>query len=213
MIDFAKYAFNKSHAAAYAVVSYQTAYLKLLLSQRVYGRPHEHRSWTMQSKFSEYLLTCRRVMGVPVLPPDITRGREQLLRVRGRHPLQPVPPSRAWKTRDRGNPGGEERNSPFRSMEDFVGRMSMKESKQREPWKALSSQAPWMPARNQAPENGCGAHHAGRKGRGRKNPCLRGQLSLFDIAGRGKTETNSDYISGCGGILKRMGFLPLRRKC
>ena len=37
MTDFAKYAFNKSHAAAYAVVSYQTAYLKILLSGRIYG--------------------------------------------------------------------------------------------------------------------------------------------------------------------------------
>ena len=41
MIDFAKYAFNKSHAAAYAVVSYQTAYLKYYYPQGVYGRPHD----------------------------------------------------------------------------------------------------------------------------------------------------------------------------
>ena len=40
MIDFAKYAFNKSHAAAYAVVSYQTAYLKYYYSKGVYGGPY-----------------------------------------------------------------------------------------------------------------------------------------------------------------------------
>ena len=37
MVDFAKYAFNKSHAAAYAVVAYQTAYLKDALSGGIYG--------------------------------------------------------------------------------------------------------------------------------------------------------------------------------
>ena len=41
MIDFAKYAFNKSHAAAYAVVSYQTAYLKYYYPSGVYGGPYD----------------------------------------------------------------------------------------------------------------------------------------------------------------------------
>lgn len=72
MIDFAKYAFNKSHAAAYAVVSYQTAYLK-------YYYPLEYMAALMTSvihhtgKVSEYILTCRR-MGIRVLPPDINEG-------------------------------------------------------------------------------------------------------------------------------------------
>ncbi|MBO5371254.1 MAG: DNA polymerase III subunit alpha [Lachnospiraceae bacterium] len=72
MIDFAKYAFNKSHAAAYAVVSYQTAYLK-------YYYPVEYMAALMTSvqdnttKVSEYILTCRR-MGIEILPPDINEG-------------------------------------------------------------------------------------------------------------------------------------------
>lgn len=72
MIDFAKYAFNKSHAAAYAVVSYQTAYLK-------YYYPVEYMAALMTSvqdnttKVSEYILTCRR-MGITILPPDINEG-------------------------------------------------------------------------------------------------------------------------------------------
>ncbi|MBO5303004.1 MAG: hypothetical protein J6A92_03035 [Lachnospiraceae bacterium] len=72
MIDFAKYAFNKSHAAAYAVVSYQTAYLK-------YYYPVEYMAALMTSvqdntsKVSEYILTCRR-MGIAILPPDINEG-------------------------------------------------------------------------------------------------------------------------------------------
>lgn len=72
MIDFAKYAFNKSHAAAYAVVSYQTAWLK-------YYYPVEFMAALMTSvidnpgKVSEYILTCRQ-MGIQILPPDINEG-------------------------------------------------------------------------------------------------------------------------------------------
>ena len=72
MIDFAKYAFNKSHAAAYAVVSYQTAYLK-------YYYPVEFMAALMTSvidnpgKVSEYIFTCRN-MGIEILPPDINYG-------------------------------------------------------------------------------------------------------------------------------------------
>ena len=59
MTDFAKYAFNKSHAAAYAVVAYQTAYLK-------YYYPLEYMAALMSSvmdhvgKISEYIYTCRQ---------------------------------------------------------------------------------------------------------------------------------------------------------
>ncbi len=72
MIDFAKYAFNKSHAAAYAVVSYQTAYLK-------YYYPVEFMAALMtsvidnSSKVAEYHMTCRQ-MGIQILPPDINLG-------------------------------------------------------------------------------------------------------------------------------------------
>lgn len=72
MIDFAKYAFNKSHAAAYAVVSYQTAYLK-------YYYPVEFMAALMTSvidnttKVSEYIYSCRS-MGIEILPPDINDG-------------------------------------------------------------------------------------------------------------------------------------------
>ena len=72
MIDFAKYAFNKSHAAAYAVVAYQTAYLK-------YYYPVEFMAALMTSvldntsKVSEYIYTCRQ-MGIAILPPDINEG-------------------------------------------------------------------------------------------------------------------------------------------
>ncbi len=72
MMDFAKYAFNKSHAACYAVVAYQTAYLK-------YYYPLEYMAALLTSvidnpkKVSEYILTCRN-MGIEMLPPDINEG-------------------------------------------------------------------------------------------------------------------------------------------
>ena len=72
MMDFAKYAFNKSHAACYAVVAYQTAYLK-------YYYPVEFMAALLTSvidnatKVSEYIMTCKS-MGIEILPPDINEG-------------------------------------------------------------------------------------------------------------------------------------------
>ncbi len=72
MIDFAKYAFNKSHAAAYAVVAYQTAWLK-------HYYPVEFMAALMTSvidvpsKVAEYIYTCRQ-MGINILSPDINKG-------------------------------------------------------------------------------------------------------------------------------------------
>ena len=72
MIDFAKYAFNKSHAVSYAYVSYQTAFLK-------YYYPVEYMAALMTSvhenpgKVAEYIYACRQ-MGIKILSPDINRG-------------------------------------------------------------------------------------------------------------------------------------------
>ncbi len=72
MTDFAKYAFNKSHAACYAFVSFQTAYLKC-------HYPQEFMAALMTSvldnagKVAQYTMTCRR-MGISILPPDINEG-------------------------------------------------------------------------------------------------------------------------------------------
>lgn len=77
MIDFAKYAFNKSHAAAYAVVSYQTAWLRCYY-------PVEFMAALLTSvitnpkKITEYINTCR-VMGISILPPDINEGKQDSL--------------------------------------------------------------------------------------------------------------------------------------
>ncbi|MBO5998688.1 MAG: DNA polymerase III subunit alpha, partial [Lachnospiraceae bacterium] len=72
MMDFANYAFNKSHAACYAVVSYQTAWLK-------YYYPTQFMAALLTSvidfpgKVAAYILTCRD-MHINILPPDINAG-------------------------------------------------------------------------------------------------------------------------------------------
>ena len=129
MIDFAKYAFNKSHAAAYAVVSYQTAYLK-------YYYPVEFMAALMTSvqdntsKVSEYILTCRR-MGIQILPPDINEG-ESGFSVSGksiRYGLSAI------KSIGRPviNAIIEERKvrGPFTTLNDFITRLSGKEVNKR----------------------------------------------------------------------------------
>lgn len=75
MVSFAQYAFNKSHAAAYAVVSYETAYLKChypkefmaALMSSVMGQP---------GHISAYIRNCNE-MGIEVLPPSVLRSEEK----------------------------------------------------------------------------------------------------------------------------------------
>ncbi len=122
MTDFAKYAFNKSHAAAYAVVAYQTAFLK-------YYYPVEFMAALMTSvidnpnKVSEYILSCRQ-MGISILPPDINEG-EAAFSVSGhsiRYGLSAIKsigrPVVAAIVAERGLGG------PFKSLADFVERMA-----------------------------------------------------------------------------------------
>ena len=125
MIDFAKYAFNKSHAAAYAVVSYQTAYLK-------YYYPVEYMAALMTSvienpsKVAEYIYACRQ-MNIQILSPDINRGIGNFS-VDGndiRYGLAAIKsigrPVIASIIEDRDEFG------PFKNLEDFISRMSVKD--------------------------------------------------------------------------------------
>ena len=129
MMDFAKYAFNKSHAACYAVVSYQTAYLK-------YYYPVEFMAALLTSvidnpgKVSEYILPCRS-MGIKILPPDINEG-EAGFSVSGgsiRYALTAIKgvgrPVIDQVTAER------EARGPFLSIQDFVTRMADSEVNKR----------------------------------------------------------------------------------
>ncbi len=129
MMDFAKYAFNKSHAAAYAVVSYQTAYLKCYY-------PVEFMAALMTSvidnpgKVSEYIYTCRQ-MDIEILPPDINEGDAvfTVSKVAIRYALAAI--------KGVGKPVIEaivverEENGPFTSLKDFATRLSGKEVNKR----------------------------------------------------------------------------------
>ncbi len=129
MMDFAKYAFNKSHAACYAVVSYQTAYLK-------YYYPVEFMAALLtsvidfSSKVSEYIMTCRS-MGIAILPPDINAGeagfsvsagsiRYALTAIKGVG--RPVIDAVVREREERG---------PYTNLNDFIVRMADKDMNKR----------------------------------------------------------------------------------
>ena len=129
MTDFAKYAFNKSHAAAYAVVAYQTAYLKC-------HYPVEFMAALISSvkdnsgKVASYIQACR-AMGIKILPPDINEAKSDFS-VAGssiRYGLSAV--------KSVGDAVTDiirmevEQNGPFKSLEDYVGRLSNKEANKR----------------------------------------------------------------------------------
>ncbi len=126
MIDFAKYAFNKSHAAAYAVVSYQTAFLK-------YYYPVEYMAALMTSvienpsKVAAYIYACRQ-MNIKILPPDINRGYADFSVDEGniRYGLaaiksigKPVIQTIVEERKEYGE---------FKNLEDFISRMSTREA-------------------------------------------------------------------------------------
>ncbi len=75
MSGFASYAFNKSHAAAYAVVAYQTAYLKCHYPKQFMAALLTS-VWDSTSKVTEYIEECQR-LNIPVLPPDISSSRQE----------------------------------------------------------------------------------------------------------------------------------------
>ena len=120
MTDFAKYAFNKSHAAAYAVVSYQTAYLK-------YYYPVEFMAALMTSviempgKVSEYIQVCRS-MNIKILPPDINTGTYGFSTDQGgiRYGLSAI--KNIGRPLIEGIVHEREQNGRYNSLEDFISR-------------------------------------------------------------------------------------------
>ena len=179
MIDFAKYAFNKSHAAAYAVVSYQTAYLK-------YYYPKEFMAALMSSvmdnvsKFSEYILTCRRMMDIAILPPDINEG-ESGFSVSGdgiRYGLSAI--------KSVGRPVVDaileerKKNGIFSSMEDFINRMTNKEVNRRTIENFIKSGAMDSLPGTRRQKVAVAPILLDNKARERKN-AWEGQMSLFDL--------------------------------
>ncbi len=129
IVDFANYAFNKAHAVCYAVVSYQTAYLKC-------HYPKQYMAALMTSvldsagKISGYIAECKE-LGIPVLPPDLNRSQDHFT-VEGeaiRFGLGAV--KNVGHGLIRAVSAERDSNGPFRSLEDFLQRMGERELNKR----------------------------------------------------------------------------------
>ncbi len=187
MVDFAKYAFNKSHAAAYAVVSYQTAWLK-------YYYPVEFMAALMTSvrdnstKVSEYIMTCRQ-MGIGILPPDINEGESGFSaagdKIRyGLTAIRSVGQSVVESIiRER------EQNGPYRTLEDFIDRMSGREINRRTIESFIKSGAMDSMPGTRKQKYLISGDLLDQKNKEKKNT-MAGQISMFDIV----DDSEKDYF-------------------
>ena len=121
IVDFANYAFNKSHAVCYAVVAYQTAYLKC-------HYPRQYMAALMTSvldsavKISTYIAECKE-LGIALLSPDINHSQDHFSVEEGgiRFGLGAV--KNIGRGLIRSMAAKREQDGPFRSMQDFLERM------------------------------------------------------------------------------------------
>ena len=121
IVDFANYAFNKAHAVCYAIVAYQTAYLKC-------HYPRQYMAALMTSvldsaeKISGYIAECKE-LGIPVLPPDINHSEDHFSVEEGgiRFGLGAV--KNIGRGLIRTVAANRREGGPFRSLHDFLERM------------------------------------------------------------------------------------------
>lgn len=208
MMDFAKYAFNKSHAAAYAVVAYQTAWLK-------YYYPTEFMAALLtsvidnNSKVSEYIFSCRQ-MGIEILPPDINEGdwgftasgnsiRFGLSGIKsiGRSVVVAMVEER-------------EANGPYRSLKDFIDRLGNKEVNKRTLENLIKSGALDTLPGTRKQKVLLYPQLMEQKNREQKNS-ISGQMSLFDLLGeeaRAQAEEFPDV-----GEYDRDAYLAFEKEC
>ena len=178
MIDFAKYAFNKSHAAAYAVVSYQTAFLK-------YYYPVEYMAALMTSvihnpsKVAEYILSSRK-MQIEILPPDINFGESDFSADHGaiRYGLSAIKSLGAPMIRAIVEERKE--NGKYQSLRDFIERMSGKELNKRAIENLIKAGALDQVAGNRRQKLMVYAEIVDAVNQEKKN-AMTGQMSLFDL--------------------------------
>ena len=187
MMDFAKYAFNKSHAACYAVVSYQTAFLK-------YYYPLEFMAALMTSvidnsaKVTEYIMSCRS-MGIEILPPDVNyslagfsvqdgkiRFALTALKSVGRPVIEGIVAERAA-------------NGNYKTLEDFITRTSELDINKRVIENMIKAGAFDSLPGTRKQKMFVYAGLVDRLVKNKKNNLV-GQMSLFDLVGE---EEKSDF--------------------
>ncbi len=191
MTDFAKYAFNKSHAAAYAVVAYQTAYLKCYY-------PVHFMAALITSvidnsgKTAGYISVCRK-MGIAVLPPDVNEGNVSFT-VTGnsiRYSLSAI--------KGVGRPVVEsivaERNlnGPYTGFKNFVERLSSKETNKRVIESLIKAGAfDTLPGnRRQLLQASSGIIEAVAS---RRKSSMEGQMTLFDLFSPAETGVDDEKL-------------------
>jgi len=129
MAYFAGYGFNKSHSAAYALISYQTAYLKA-------HYPTEFMAaglscvMTNSDKVVQYINECRD-LGIPILPPDVNESRRDFTVVEkgirfGLEAIKNVGEGAIFSIRQ-----SREESGPFRSFFDFCQRVDLRKVNRR----------------------------------------------------------------------------------
>lgn len=201
MMDFAKYAFNKSHAACYAVVSYQTAYLK-------YYYPVEFMAALLTSvidnpkKVAEYILVCRN-MGISILPPDINEG-ESGFSVSGgsiRYALTaikgvgwPVIEAVVNERRERG---------AFTNLKDFITRIADKDVNKRAIENFIKAGALDSLGGTRKQFMSVYVQIMDHVQRDKKNN-MAGQMSLFDIVGEEEKDSFDVKLPDVGEYSKEM---------
>ncbi len=121
IVDFANYAFNKAHAVCYALVSYQTAYLKC-------HYPHEYMAALMTSvldnamKISGYITECKE-LGIETLPPDINHSEDHFTVEDNAIRFGMGAVKNVGRGLIRSMSAKRDADGPFKSLEDFLQRM------------------------------------------------------------------------------------------
>ena len=201
MIDFAKYAFNKSHAAAYAVVSYQTAYLK-------YYYPVEYMAALLTSvitnagKVSEYIQVTKE-MGIEILPPDINEGevgfsvsdnaiRYALTAIKnvGRPVIEAIVEER-------------EGRGPFTNLDDFIVRMAESDVNKRAVENFIKAGAFDSLGGTRKQFLSVYVQAMDRVHKDKKNS-MAGQMTLFDLAGEDEKESFEIVLPNVGEFNKEL---------
>ena len=189
MIDFAKYGFNKSHAACYAVVAYQTAFLK-------YHYPEEYMAALLTSvienagKVTFYIMTCKN-MGIKILPPDVNEGLSgfsvkdgsivyalSAIKGVGKGIVDEIVKER-------------EASGPFRDLADFIKRMSDSEINKRLVENFIKAGAFDCFSGTRKEKLTVYAEIMDKVSKDKKSG-FEGQISLFDIASDEETKASFD---------------------